>query len=401
MTGCGAPPGVMPKVLLWVQHLVGIGHQRRSAAIARALAAAGATVCYVSGGRAISNLDLRGCDFIQLPPVRSVDMAYHTLVDEHDARIDESFRAARRERLLAVFDAFSPDVVVTETWPFGRGLLRFELEPLMAAVMAKRPRPVLMCSIRDILEPRSQAKKLAVMAQRVERWFDQILVHADPALVRFGDSFALADRIESRIRYTGYVSERVPVSDRELYHKGPVVVSAGGGFFGERLLRTSIEAFSVYESLPGARVPAPPWHVLVGPNLPPERFDVLCAMAPDGVCVQRNRDDFHDLLAGCSASVSQAGYNTVVDLLALRVPAVLVPYEDDREREQALRASVLAKHGLVQMLSYHALNPATLAQAIHTVLQGAGMPLLRVELDGAANSARLILQAARERRARL
>ena len=236
-----------PRVLLWVQHLVGVGHQRRSAAIARGLAAAGATVCYVSGGRPIDNLDLRGCDFIQLAPVRSMDMRYHTLVDMQDVPIDESFRAARRDRLLAVLDSFVPDVVVTETWPFGRGLLRFELEPLMAAVAAMRPRPVLMSSIRDIVEYRQQPEKFERMAQRVERDFDQILVHADPALVRFGDSFPFAARIEPRIRYTGYVSERDPVPSRELRRTGPVVVSAGGGFFGERLLRTAIEAYFLCE----------------------------------------------------------------------------------------------------------------------------------------------------------
>lgn len=90
------------RVLFWVQHLVGVGHQRRSAAIARALVAAGATVCYVSGGRPIEHLDLCGCEFVQLPAVRSLDMRYHTLVDIDDKPIDESFRNVRRDRLLAV-----------------------------------------------------------------------------------------------------------------------------------------------------------------------------------------------------------------------------------------------------------------------------------------------------------
>jgi predicted glycosyltransferase len=389
------------RVLFWVQHLVGVGHQRRSAAIARALAAAGATVCYISGGRAIDNLDLRACEFVQLPPVRSLDMRYHTLVDMHGTPIDEAFRTARRDRLLAVFESFAPDVVVTETWPFGRGLLRFELEPLMVAVAAMRPRPLLISSIRDIVERRRQPHKFERMAQRVERYFDHILVHADPALLRFGDSFPLAARIEPRIRYTGYVSECTPLSGRERNRDGPVVVSAGGGFFGERLLRTAIEAYSVCDAVPDADAGRGrrQWYVLAGPNLTAERFDALRAMAPDGVCVQRNRDDFHELLARCCVSVSQGGYNTVVDLLALRVPALVVPYEDDREREQAVRAIHLAELGLLQMLSYQALTPPALARAIDAVARGDGMPPMRLNLDGAANSARLIIKAGSERRA--
>ena len=383
------------RVLFWVQHLVGVGHQRRSAAIARALSATGATVCYVSGGRPIAGLDLSGCEFVQLPAVRSIDMRYHTLVDVHDTVIDDAFRATRRDRLLSVCETFAPHVVVTETWPFGRGLLRFELEPLMSAVADMRPRPLLFSSIRDIVEHRRQPEKFERMAQRVERDFDQVLVHGDPALVSFADSFALAARIESQIRYTGYVSEHAPLPNRERQRTGPIVVSAGGGFFGERLLRTAIEAYSL--TAPCAALRRRTWHVLAGPNLPSDRFDALRAMASGSVCVQRNRDDFHDLLACCSVSVSQAGYNTIVDLLALRVAALVVPYEDDHEREQAVRAAALARHGLLQVLSYRALNPANLAHAIKALAQGPGMPPTGLNLDGARNSARLIVQAVRER----
>ncbi|MFT5176886.1 MAG: putative glycosyltransferase, partial [Gammaproteobacteria bacterium] len=265
------------RVLFWVQHLVGVGHQRRSAAIARALAASGVTVCYISGGRPIAGLDLSGCEFVQLPPVRSIDMSYHTLVDIHDRPIDEAFRATRRDRLLSVCEAFAPHVVVTETWPFGRGLLRFELEPLMNAVAEMRPRPLLLSSIRDIVEHRRDPQKFERMARRVERDFDQVLVHSDPALLSFADSFPLAARIESRIRYTGYVSDQQPVANRPRHRAGPIVVSAGGGFFGERLLRTAIEAYSLCE--PSSSLRRRAWHVLVGPNLPSERFDALRAKA--------------------------------------------------------------------------------------------------------------------------
>lgn len=388
------------RVLFWVQHLVGVGHQRRSAAIARALAAAGATVCYVSGGRPIEHLDLRGCEFVQLPAVRSLDMRYHTLVDVDDKPIDESFRSVRRDRLLAVLASFAPDVVVTETWPFGRGLLRFELEPLMHAILATRPKPILIGSVRDIVEQRKDLKKIERMVQRVEDNFDHILVHADPRLVKFEDSFALAAKIESRIQYTGYVSERQQTMDRHHYADGPVVVSAGGGFFGEQLLRAAIEAFALCEASRSPSLVARIWHVLVGPNLAAARFDELCAMAPEGVVVERNRDDFHELLARCSVSVSQGGYNTVVDLLALRVPAVVVAYEDEREREQAVRAAALDKLGLVRTLNYQALNPRSLARAISLVTKEREMPPIQLNLDGAQTSARLILQWARQQRQR-
>ena len=147
-----------PRVLMWVQHLVGVGHQRRCAAIACELARAGARVCYVSGGLPVAGLDLTGCAFEQLPPARSADMRYHTLLDAQGQPVDEAWRARRRDRLLACFASFRPHVVITETWPFGRSLLRFELDALMDEVVRARPRPLLVSSVRDIVEQRGEAR---------------------------------------------------------------------------------------------------------------------------------------------------------------------------------------------------------------------------------------------------
>jgi len=50
--------------------------------------------------------------------------------------------------------------------------------------------------------------------------------------------------------------------------------------------------------------------------------------------------------AALSCSVSQAGYNTILNILAARVPAVVVPFASERETEQAaLRAERLAARG--------------------------------------------------------
>ena len=62
-----------PRILLYVQHLLGIGHQKRAATLTRALEAAGFAVTYVSGGFPVRGLDTGPADFVQLPPARAVD----------------------------------------------------------------------------------------------------------------------------------------------------------------------------------------------------------------------------------------------------------------------------------------------------------------------------------------
>ena len=53
------------------------------------------------------------------------------------------------------------------------------------------------------------------------------------------------------------------------------------------------------------------------------------------VC-ERVRDDFTTLLRNCAVSVSQAGYNTTLEILDAGARAVLVPFAGGAETEQAL-----------------------------------------------------------------
>jgi predicted glycosyltransferase len=71
-----------PKVLFWVQHLLGIGHLKRTSTLARALAAGGFDVTVVSGGFPVPGLRLGGAKLVQLPPVRAVDVYFKMLHTE-------------------------------------------------------------------------------------------------------------------------------------------------------------------------------------------------------------------------------------------------------------------------------------------------------------------------------
>jgi predicted glycosyltransferase len=116
----------------------------------------------------------------------------------------------------------------------------------------------------------------------------------------------------------------------------------------------------------------------------------LAARRDDGLIVEPNRPDFPALLARARLSVSQAGYNTVVDLLAARTRAVLVPFAAERENEQSLRAEALAARGLATCLDEAELSPQMLAQAIDRVAAAPG-PAHDIRLDGAARGAALLL----------
>lgn len=373
--------------MLHVQHLMGIGHQRRAAALTRALCTRGVSVCYVSGGYRVPDLDLGGAELVQLPAARTADARYESLLDENGAPIDGAWRASRAKLLLQTFERVQPSVLLIETFPFGRKLLSFELIPLLEAAARRDPRPKIFTSVRDVLEPKRKPGRNEKIVQCLQRYFDAVLVHSDPKLIPLSRSFALTEQIAPKIRYTGYVVERVPAAVPSDLGRGEVLVSTGGGVVGERLLRAALRARAFAACATGT------WRCLAGHSLPEPAFEALRREAPPGVVVQRNRADFPVLLGNCAVSVSQAGYNTVLEALSAGARCVLVPFAAEGEREQSIRTRALHEHGLVEMLAERELSPETLAAGIDRAMVRAPAGVDRIDFDGAAASAALIVEA--------
>jgi predicted glycosyltransferase len=287
--------------------------------------------------------------------------------------------------LLSVFERYAPAAVLIELYPFGRRPFRFELLPLLEAAAARRPRPAALCSVRDILVSKADPSRTAEVVDIVRRHFDAVLVHGDSKLIEFGATFAAADRIADRLRYTGYVvSEAQSVAHP--VHSGEILVSAGGGAVGGPLLRAALAA------RPLTRLAQHPWRIITGPNLPETEFAGLAAHVAGGkVTIERFRADFQSLLRNCRLSVSQAGYNTVMELLAAGSRAVVVPFAEGGETEQPIRARLLAARGFLAVVEPEELTPERLAAAIETTDQ-APRPKASFDMFGADETARIVLE---------
>ncbi|MEO8558263.1 MAG: glycosyltransferase [Rhodospirillales bacterium] len=349
------------RILFYCQHLLGIGHLRRAVTLARGLSNGGFDVTLVSGGEAVPNLELHGLKFEQLDPVRAVDKFFKVLVDSNGTVIDDAFKARRCQSLLALFARLKPDLVLTEMFPFGRRQLRFELLPLLDA--AKQAKMKVASSVRDILVSAPKPERLEEMIGLIETYYDVVLVHSDPRLIPFDRTFPPAQRFADRLRYTGYVVEgSTPDRSANAPGKGEVLVSAGGGAVSEPLLEAAIAA-KPNTALADAR-----WRLLVGHNLPDQRFAALQAKADANSVVERARPDFTTLLANAALSISQGGYNTVMETIKFGHRAVISPYAGGLETEQTLRAALLAERGLIHIVDETTLSAATLADAIARAL---------------------------------
>lgn len=373
-----------PRVMVYVQHLLGIGHQMRAAAIIRAMRAAGLEVTCVSGGEAGGMPDLGSARLVQLPSVKAADATFTRLVNPEGREIDDAWRDNRREALLAAFHEVGPQVLLVESFPFGRWQFRFELMPLLEVAQARGVKVA--SSVRDILVEKNKPGRQEKIVAILRDYFDAVLVHGDESLVPFGATFRAASDITDLIRYTGYVAPDAPDAAPDGPGKGEVVVAAGGGAVGGALLRTALAA------RPLTDMAEAPWRLITGPNLAAEERAKLSET--QGVTVETLRRDYREVLSRAALSVSQAGYNTVMDILVTGVRAVLVPFAAEGETEQALRARLLAERGRVQVVDEGTLTPETLAAAIDEALLRPAPALKGLALDGAAETARAVRELA-------
>ncbi len=359
------------RVMIVVTHLLGTGHLARALTLGRALAAAGRDVTVVSGGGPVPHFDTSGLRLVQLPPLRSDGVDFTRLLDADGAVATDALHAARLALLSDTLAETAPQVLITELFPFGRRILRAEFGALLAQAGGMQPRPLVLCSIRDILAPPSKPAKAAFADDMVAQFYDGVLVHSDPDLIPLDRSWPVSDMLAERLHYTGFVAPAPP--DADVPQHGEVLVSAGGGAVGDALFDLVLGA--------ARRDPDRTWRCLVGGG--PERLAQIAARAPANLSVDPPRPDFRTLLQGAAASVSMCGYNTAMDILQTGVPALFVPFDEGGEVEQGIRADALAAQPGIASARLETLTPDGVLAALDRVIAAPERPRRTHGMSGA------------------
>jgi predicted glycosyltransferase len=374
-----------PRLLFYCQHSVGLGHLVRSVNLVDGLAR-DFDVTLLNGGPWPADL----------PPPTTVEIVHlpalglaadYSLISRDERFSVEEAVVLRRSMIQQSFRDTAPDVVLIELFPFGRKKFASELMPLLEAARAARPAPFVACSLRDILVgSRRDQQGHDDRASRVSNeYFDAVLVHADARFTTLEETFHPTVPLRVPVHYTGFV--RGPVThDRERARERRVLVSAGGGLVGAPLFRAAVEAHPRLLADLGLRTV-----IVAGPFLPAPVFDELTARAEEttGLQVVRYLPDLGAEMAASAVSVSQAGYNTTMDILGCATPAVVVPYGEGREDEQAARARRLERLGALRVLDSDRLSPHTLVDAVGDALYWTPLPV-PLALDGRSRTSELL-----------
>ena len=369
------------KTMLYCQHSIGIGHLMRTLRLAEASLENG-PVRVICGGEVPKklNIDPR----IEIDALLPLSMAPDaTLFDPlHSNNVDDVFQQ-RREQAVAAVREFQPDALIVEMFPFGRKKFAAEIIAIIEAVRSGSKARVL-SSVRDVLvtKRRDQSRHDQRAVAWLNEYFDALLIHSDPKLIALNQTLSTFDSIRIPVHYTGYISKDTPPAITGKLRQ--VVVSAGGGRVGKRLIDTAAKACPEIRRQLGLDM-----LIITGPLGKHDGRSGDTEEAPRTVSFL---NDLPDVLVNSSLSISQCGYNTATDILRARIPAVFVPFEAKLEDEQLRRAELLSGRGRAITLRENALTPESLlkaasqAQAIMAQENAASS----IDLDGAHCSGAIV-----------
>ncbi len=377
------------RIILYSQHLVGMGHHFRNLQIARALAR-NHDVYFVNGGRPIP--DFRMPESIRLIQLMPISLTPEGLASEDgDQGIQETFEKRLIELTKAVTD-IQPDMIMIEHFPFGRWKLRPELQCLLGMVKSKFPDIHIICSLRDIplraktadifkphsginverpdpLIPQDQdlykAKRYyEEVCPTLNAYFDALLIHGDPSVTQLKEYFPWVEDIVIPIVYTGYVSEKpngVIDGKPDESIDNFVLVSAGGGVDAYELVVPCIKAWELLHK----QRKVDGWKMVIfpGPFINDDQYEALERMCEMGPFYMRcYTPDFLQWMQAANFVISRAGYNTCVNILETGTTALLVP--SLLSEDQNIRASRLADLGLIKKIDPVDLTPDSVADSI-------------------------------------
>ncbi|SEO20663.1 Predicted glycosyl transferase [Salinihabitans flavidus] len=357
--------GRAPRVLFYSHDTFGLGHLRRSRALASAITAADPAISAVilTGSPVAGRFTFpERVDHIRLPGVtKTPDGSY--VSETLGLDIDET-TALRAGLIKSAAEHFDPDLLIVDKEPTG---FRGELLPALNLLRDKR-RARLVLGLRDVLD---SPEELAVEWDRkeagaaTERYYDEIWVYGLRSIYDPTAGLTLSQEARARMHFTGYLRRAALEEEAEPPEEPYILITPGGGGDGQAMVNLVLSAYERDPALsPGARLVYGPFLSGVERAEFEERVNRL-----DGRVRAVGFDSrMENLYRGARGVVCMGGYNTFCEVLSFDKPAVIVPRTFPR-REQYIRAHRAEELGLVRCLDEYrdGLTPQAMIDAIRAL----------------------------------
>ncbi|MFQ6550229.1 glycosyltransferase family protein [Aestuariibius sp. 2305UL40-4] len=350
------------RIVLYSHDTLGYGHLRRNLLIAAALSemTPRPEILLIGGMREAGAFVLpAGVDCVTLPAyAKQGDGSYRP----RDLGTDLTRLTALRSQMIrSAVEGFDPELMIVDNVPRGA---QYELDQALAMLShQKRCRVVL--GLRDVIDESAVTRRQWLRQRNFEtvrRHYDEVWIYGDPDIYDILTDCGMSGPIGAHCRFVGYLD---PTGRRDSVQAAAdlaqvigcdprpyIYCAVGGGRDGVALC----EAF--------AAAPLPDGHrgvLVTGTQMPEAQKTRIAALSKgrDDLLVLPFLREPIDVMNRAARIVGMGGYNTTIEILALRRASLIVPRCVPR-REQVMRTERLAARGLVSMLLPGDLTPATL-----------------------------------------
>ncbi len=337
----------------------GLGHIRRTMAIANHLLEPGVNVLILTGSPIVGRFTFpEGVDFVRVPGmIKKTNSVYVP----HSIKVNAKHALhIRRNIITATARAFDPMLFIVDKVPLG---LKGEVEPTLRWFKKTRPHTKVILGLRDILDDAESTRaewREKNYYRALEELYSEIWVYGSQDVYDAIAEYQIPDAISRKMVFTGYIPRATakPSQNAGRSDRFRVVVTTGGGGDAYPVLDAYLR---MLETRPDAGFKST---IISGPFLPPAMRDELAARAK---ALNTPFANFHHKIekemAKADVIVSMGGYNTVCETLSLGKPSLIIPRETPR-MEQRIRAQVLAERGLVRFIPWNELSPQRLHESL-------------------------------------
>ncbi|EFL88061.1 glycosyltransferase family protein [Ahrensia sp. R2A130] len=367
------------RILMYSHDTFGLGHLRRSRAIAHALVDRfkGLNILILSGSQIAGAFDFKArVDFVKVPSVIKLYSGEYTSVSDH---IDIADTLAMRESLIRkTAKLFDPDIFIVDKEPMG---LKGEIESTLEMLRERGCKTVL--GLRDVMDAphllEEEWRKKEVM-DKIAALYDDIWIYGPADFYNPLTGLDVPQSVTDRLTYTGFLERDMPATEKALplhIAPGTILVTAGGGGDGADIMAMVLAACEHDPSL------TTPMLLVCGPFMAAEQRDEIHARAAklSQVEVLDFDNTMEAILERVSAVVGMCGYNTFCEILSFDKPTLFVPRTHPRQ-EQLIRANRSAELGLTQVIDADTAQDVNqMVRALHALPQAAAPSQAAGEID--------------------
>jgi predicted glycosyltransferase len=331
----------------------GLGHIRRTMAIASQLRAPNINILILTGSPIVGRFRFpEQIDFVRIPGmIKKTNEEYLPL----SIKINASHALDIRKNIItATAKTFQPHLFIVDKEPLG---LKKEVMPTLQWLQRCQRGTRSILGLRDVMDDRetirSDWQKKGVY-EILDKLYNEIWVYGNRELYDPIEEYAIPESISHKFYFTGYIPRQIPTesavkkSRKEQGLKNGeklVVVTTGGGGDGYVVMDAYLSM------LENETRPLLFKNVLItGPFMPKqERKKIFKRAKKLGIRTFHFYRNMEKLLAAADIVVSMGGYNTLCELLSFGTPSLIIPRENPRQ-EQLIRARILHSQRLVDYI---------------------------------------------------